>query len=488
MAISFDLIPSTLRLPGAFAEFDDTRAMQGAAVMAYRVLLIGQKLAAGTQPALTPVRVTNPETARTLFGSGSMLYEMCAAYLEANSYTEMVACALEDDPAAVAASGTLTFSGSATESGTIALYVAGTRVRAGVTAGQAAADVAAAVAAAVNAVASLPVTCAAAGAVLTFTSRHKGEAGNGIDLRLNNESGETLPAGITATITAMSGGTANPELADLIAALGDVQYHVVAMPYTDSASLSAMEQEMEDRWGPMRAIEGMVVTAARGTQGTLGALGDSRNSQLLCISHCAGIPQSPWQWAAAVAGVLAYYAGIDPARPFQTLEVPGVTAPRESDRFTNEERNLLLWDGISTFIVDSGGSVRLERLITTYKQNAAGADSTAYLNVNNPLVLMYLRYAWRTWMLNRYPRHKLADDGTRYGVGQAVVTPKVAKAENVAWFRAMEDLGLVEGADQFKAELVVERNPTDRNRLDFLLPPDLMNQLITMAAKIQFLN
>jgi phage tail sheath gpL-like len=50
----------------------------------------------------------------------------------------------------------------------------------------------------------------------------------------------------------------------------------------------------------------------------------------------------------------------------------------------------------------------------------------------------------------------------------------------------MEELGLVEGFDQFKADLVVERDALDANRLNFLLPPNLINQLVVTAAKVQF--
>jgi phage tail sheath gpL-like len=99
---------------------------------------------------------------------------------------------------------------------------------------------------------------------------------------------------------------------------------------------------------------------------------------------------------------------------------------------------------------------------------------------------MYLRYALRTWFASKFPRHKLADDGVQVAAGQAVVTPKTAKAECVAWFQAMENLGLVGGIDQFKRDLVVSRDETDRNRLNMLVPPDLMNQLIVTAMTLQF--
>ncbi|MNG29476.1 Phage tail sheath protein [compost metagenome] len=60
------------------------------------------------------------------------------------------------------------------------------------------------------------------------------------------------------------------------------------------------------------------------------------------------------------------------------------------------------------------------------------------------------------------------------------------KAEALAKFREWEELGLVENIDDFKANLVAERNASDPNRLDVLLPPDLVNQLRIIANKIQF--
>ena len=81
---------------------------------------------------------------------------------------------------------------------------------------------------------------------------------------------------------------------------------------------------------------------------------------------------------------------------------------------------------------------------------------------------------------------RITGNGTRYGIGQAVVTPNVMKAEAIAKFREWEELGLVENIDDFKANLIAERNASDPNRLDVLLPPDLVNQLRIVANKIQF--
>lgn len=84
------------------------------------------------------------------------------------------------------------------------------------------------------------------------------------------------------------------------------------------------------------------------------------------------------------------------------------------------------------------------------------------------------------------PSAKLANDGTNFGPGQSVLTPKLARGEVLALFSEWERDGLVENAAQFKSQLVVERNANDPNRLDIFLPPDLINQARVIAAAIGF--
>ena len=151
------------------------------------------------------------------------------------------------------------------------------------------------------------------------------------------------------------------------------------------------------------------------------------------------------------------------------------------------ERNILLYDGISTFTVDANGGTRIERVITTYKTNPSGADDPSYLDWETMATLSYLRWDFRNTFLRKFPRFKLADDGNRYTPDQNVMTPKTAKAEAVAIFKNWEERALVENADAFKEALVVVRDVADRNRLNFELAPDLINQLRVNAVKISFI-
>lgn len=489
--VSFNQVSSTLREPFVAVEFDSSRAQQGPALLAYRALLIGQKLAAGTGVANSLVRVTSVDQAIILGGRGSMLHRQALGWFAINKSTELWLGILADDAAGVAATGTIVFTGAATATGSIPFYFGGERVTVAVTAGDATTALATNTAAAINANLDLPVTASVVGSTVTIAFRHKGLVGNTYDVRHTYRDGEALPAGVAMTITAVGGvvaGTTAPSLTALVAAMADLWFMIWSHPYTDATNLAAIEAELASRNGPMRSMDGIAITSMSGTFSAHTTLGAARNSpHSIILSQAGAVPLTPpMEFAAEAAAIAALYGSADPARPFQTLAFNRALPPAETDLWSLEERNLLLFDGIATSKRGAGGVVQLGRLITTYQTSPAGADDTAYLDATTPLTLMYLRYSFRVRFQAKYPRHKLGNDDTRFAAGQFVITPKLGKAEAIAWFREMEELGLVEGFDQFKRDLVCVRPASDPNRLEFLLPPDLINQLIVTAAQIQF--
>lgn len=492
MPISFNEIPVNLRVPYVYTEYDATRANRGPGVQPFKALIIGQRLAAGSVAALTPIRITSVAQAKEYFGEGSVLHRQAMGWFSDNTATEVWAVAFADPGGAVAATGKLTISGPATAAGTLNLYIAGERIQVAVAATDTDAEIATAIVAAIDAASDLPVSAEVDGVddnEVNITALNAGTLGNQIDLRVNMYDDETTPDGVGVVITAMTGGTGVPDFSTLWAVLGDEHYNVWAMPYTDSASLADVSDELESRAGPLRQIEAVAFAAKDDTHSNLGTFGDAQNSQFISVISPAGngSPTSDYEIGANYAGVAAYYLNIDPARPVQTLELSHVKPPARASRFTQNENNLLLYDGIATSYVDSAGNVRIQRGITFYKENALGADDSAYLDIETLFTISYIRWSVRNRLLLKFPRHKLASDGTRFGQGQAIVTPKVVKAELISLFQEWEYNGLVEGADQFATDLIVERNASDQSRLDVLLPPDLVNQLRVTAIQIQFL-
>ena len=319
-----------------------------------------------------------------------------------------------------------------------------------------------------------------------ITARHKGVEGNSINIRTNYYQGEVLPKGLVATITAMSSGATNPDVADAIAVIDDEQFQTIINPWTDAANMLALENELSDRFGAMQQRWGHAFCAVAGAHSALISYGDARNSAHSTVIGVKDSPMPPWVWASVLAGVVGFNEAIDPARPFQTLELQNLLPPPEENRFNRAERDLLLHDGISTFTVDAGGRVYIERVITTYQTNTFDVQDISYLDYNTIATVDYIRYAVKTRIALRFPRYKLANDGANYAPGQAVVTPKVIRAELIALFRELEEVALVENFDQFKADLLVVRSDADDNRVNCIFPPDIINQFRVFAAAIQF--
>lgn len=491
MSISFNHIPSGIRVPLFYAEVDNSAAYTPSDN--YQALIVAQ-MTDGTAEAGKPVSVATESMAKKLFGRGSQAARMVAAYRNIDSFGQLVVIPLADASNAVKAEGTVTISGQATESGTLNLYVGGTRVQVTVAEDAEPATIATALADALAVKKDLPVTAEAEDGAVTFTAKNGGTCGNDIRLALNLRgeiNGESTPSGISVEIVQMKGGSIDPDMEALIdsKALGDERYDFVALPYIDTAALDAFATEFGDdtgRWSYTRQIYGHVYAAKRGEINTLKTFGATRNDQ-----HCTIIGIEP-EMASPSDEVLAAYVAktsvfisADPARPTQTGALTGIMASPEGARFLLTERQTLLENGIATLTTVSG-TVQIERAITTYQKNSSGDADASYLDSETLHTLAYILRSLKSTITSKYARHKLADDGTRYGAGQAIVTPSVIKGELIAQYRKMELKGIVENADLFKQYLVVERNADNPNRLDVLFPPDLVNQLRIFAVLAQF--
>ncbi len=493
-SIDFAQVPNDLEVPGSFMEFSSANANNGAAAMPYVLLIMGQMLPTGTATATVPVRITNGKAqADQLFGQGSMLSTMVAAAVKVNSWTETWAVGVPDNAAGVAGAGSIAFTGTATAAGTLTAYIGYSGLiqpaQIAVNIGDTAATVATNLAAAIAEVADLPVTAAVDGTTpskVDITARHKGQDAGNIDIRLVYYDTDLVPPGLTATVTAMTGGATNPDQSTLISALGDTQYHVIACPWTDAATYSAWLTEMQRRWNALVYKEGAMVQALRGTPGTLGTQLAAMNSQFL-DSYCSqNTPTAPFVEAAMIAAAYAFNLAQRPNAPQKGTPLPGLMPPVQADRFILSERNTLYLEGGSSWIVEKDGTVVLERAVTTYKTNASGTPDTSYHGRWTMATLMYLRYSWVNWMNAKFPNFTLADDGTPVVAGE--VTPAILGRETFAWYKAMQKLGLVQDAKGFYAALVSIRDLQNVSRNDQLMAPRLVPPLDIIAGQMAFVE
>lgn len=491
MPISSD-IPSTLRMPLFHAQVDPSKA--GSFINYERALIIGYKKAAAPGDVNTLQRIASPDQAKVLYGRGSQHAHMFEAWFKNNIFEETWGLTVAPPNAGTAASGTVLVAGPATASGAIYLYIGGRRISVNVVAGDSAAAIATAIAAAVTANPDLPVAATVNSATVTLTCNWKGIDGNGIDIRANylgDLGGESLPAGVTLTITPMAGGVGLPDIAAALAALGDQEFGTVVIGWTDTATLNAVDTEWDHvgtngRWTWLRQIYGHVYCARDGSAGDLQTFGSARNGAHVTCFGYYGSPTPSWERAAMYACQAHAALRNDPARPLHTLPLVGMLPSVPTLHFSKGQKNALAFDGISCAKENDDGTCSIETSFSMYQKNTHGLDDNAFLKVQTLATLAYVLRSLRFAIVQKFPRHKLANDGTRYGPGQAIVTPKVAKAEILAHYRQLEYRGLVENAEAFAQNLIVERNPDNPDRLDTSYPPDLINQLDVFAVLAQF--
>lgn len=88
MSIQFDTIPSGIRKPGAYIEFNTALAVRTLPANAQRLCLLVPLLPTGTATALTPVQVYDADTAQALFAS-TLAASMVKAAIAANRHLDL---------------------------------------------------------------------------------------------------------------------------------------------------------------------------------------------------------------------------------------------------------------------------------------------------------------------------------------------------------------------------------------------------------------
>jgi phage tail sheath gpL-like len=509
MPISFSNIPANWRMPLYWVEVDPS--MAGLPIIRQPALLVGCMLPTGTAQVDVPKVIGTQASADKEFGEGSELANMFRAFFANNFAHEVWGLPVAQLPGATAAIGTLEIKTPPTEAGTVHLYVAGHHVPTNIGPSDTAAMVASAITDSINDDKDLPVTAevgtvAPDDVIVTLTAKNTGILGNDIDMRLNfygRLGGQETPPGLTyefqgdpdLTSAKLSGGNGVPDFANAIANIQTIEYEYVALPYTDSQTLFDWNQEYgfadHGRWGWMRQQFGHIFCAKRGDLSDLVNWGMdpqvNMNSGLISVMGWEVEAPSPvYEVCCAYAAKAARALTNDPARPLQTLSLNKILPARADERFIMSELNTLSGRGIATQKTGSDGQPMIMRETTTYQLNLYSQSDDAYELVTTLATLARLLRNQRHAITTKFPRHKLANDGTRFGVGQAIVTPKIIQAELVSQYRIDEFNGLVEDVASFKQHLIVERDPNDPNRVNVLYPPDLVNQLRVFAVLAQF--
>jgi phage tail sheath gpL-like len=496
MAVAFNNMPGDIRVPGAYFEINPGVApFSGTS----RTLLIGRKTSGGSAALGAPVNVGASDP-NSLFGAGSMLADQLLYARQHNPVGEIWAFPAAD-PSGTAATGSIAITGTATAAGTLVRYIGGERYSVGVAVGDAAATVAAALKTAIdkgytrfNRSMSAPVTTSVATGTVTLTARHVGTEGNGIRIEAGLDGNEVDPAGLTVTVTQMSGGTGDVDMAAVFAALGDMPFDHIASPYNSATQLNAARDFLSDagtgRWSPTVGLYGHYFTAYNGNLAAQTTLGAGRNDPHTTIFGTNNYPHPLWSVVAAAVGWIGFSKNlgrsiseaVEIARPLQTLVLQGIRAPKApSDQWKMADRDSLYRNGISALIFRADGQAAFDRVVTTYRTNGWGQPDITFLDVETLYIAAYAARYFKQRILALYPRHVLKDDNPRSI--QGVTTPPQIRAALIHAYRELWEAGLAEKPELFAQYVIVER-AGDPNRVNAYVPFDVANQLRVFAANV----
>ena len=277
-------------------------------------------------------------------------------------------------------------------------------------------------------------------------------------------------------------GATDPDISDALDIITDELFNVIGHPYNASSTMATLESELLARWGPTRQHDGCGhFTAYRGTAAAATTYGNARNSEFSTVHGYLDLTLvRPGMGGRAVPARCALSAAADPALPFQTIPLRGILPAPLANRFNVRRardpavgryrhahgrphgRRLYRADGDD---IPDGGRRSGGHGLPGRKHDPHCCRTSR--RVVPPAVRDEVRRAssWRTM-------------ARRFGPGQRVVTPSIGARRGdqpLPCSGKPGDWSRTPTPSRTRWSSSATRG--DPNRLDFLVPPDLVNQL-----------
>ena len=450
------------------------------------VLLVGQKLPTGTAPVGEVVLISSPKDAKNKAGEGSMLAQMAARYRKVDSTFDIYMLPYADNPAGVAATGSIAVTSAATANGTLALYIAQRAVTVGISIGQTEAQIASAIALAITeAGLDIPLTAVGTDGAVALTARHKGTCGNAIDLRLNLY-GESTPTGLGITLTAMSGGTGDPAPGDLAAQIGQRWFRYVALGINDAATLAAWHSESQRRYRVPVQAGFRAFSAFRGDYAAAAGFGETKNYEHFVDLWLGINPPTTWETAATLAAAAAPKLYNNPVISLEGTPLPEMKADVGYNDFT--QGNSLLFKGMSVMEVGKDGSCYIKRLISMYQFRSDGGSDDAFLDINAAEVMERIRYVQRSGAIKKFRGTSAAETDEGFRPGLPITTEDGVRAFLLSLYKnvLMAEYGWVQAYSYYKSTLIVEQDPDNPSRFNFRDDPVVLSPFYILAGRSRF--
>jgi len=473
--ITFNTIPGNLKKPGLYMEQDTSLASRALPSTARRILLIGQRLAAGTVAQAIPMQIFSEADAATYFGIGSMLHLMCRAAIRQNPYADITAIGLDDNGAGVAATGTHTITGPATSAGTIRVYIGDQYVDVAIASGDTATVIAGNIKAAINAKTDLPVTGNNVAGVHTVTSRNKGLSANDIGLGYLI----TGATGVACAVVAMASGATNPVLQTALTAVYGTRYNLIVSQFNNQTDLTTLKTHVEAVSGPLEQRGTVGVYATTGALAGATTLSGQVNSTRIVgafVRYTASTQMQEPSWQVAAIAAAGVSAISDIAEPIKNMNLAQIATPAVADRLSRTEQESCLNGGVSAIEVGPGETPRLVRMPTTYITDPN--NQLVYLDIHKIFGMDYVRDAALSDISALAPKKIIRDSGP----GRV---PTVTVLRNIVLSCAYkcQEAGVLTGVTSYKNQFIVEEDLSNVGQMNILMPSPVVDGLYVVAVK-----
>lgn len=478
--IQFDTIPNTLRKPGTYFEYDNKLALSGLPELAQKLCLIGQMTNSGSLAALTPTGILSEADAVLYSGNGSMVHRMVRAAYQANPNVAITIVNLADAEGAAAAGGSILFATTATATGTLYVTIGKDLVQLVIPSGMTPAQAATAFAALITAHPELPISAAVNGstpAQVDLTAKNKGTVGNQIQVAAT-----LAGVGMTATVTALTGGSGDPDLDTALAVIFPAKYDKVVSPYNNltnpttlmtysGSPVAKLKAHLQTVSGALEQRRGFGVFAQSGSVALATTLSAAANYERFSMGYMRGVKM--WTPELAAAYAATWMAQPDPAMPLNGMEVRGVDVPAQASWFTRAEQETLLANGVTPLEVSGGETVRIVRAITTYTVNASGTPDVSYLDVTTLTALDYGDVAIRNRINSKFRPAKIT-----------ARTLRDLRSEILAVMKQLEEAKIWRDIDAYKDQVVLEESTVMPGTVNAKIPAPVVPGLHVLAGQL----
>lgn len=444
----------------------------GVPLNAHKVLVLGQKLAGGSATAgVLQTNIISETQINSLFGRKSHIAKKLRAVLKNLSISrkkpQIDAIALSDDGASVKASGTFTFTGTATESGIIEVYIDSKingKYSISVVSGDTADVIGGKLATLVNANLDANYTASNATGTVTITAENGGTNGNQIRLGFDGE-----VAGITLAKSAnyLGSGATDPSLTGLFDAIDGIQYQTIDYPSVwDLSTLSTLTEARFNVDNEILYSQGF--TFKIDTYANLDTLLDGLNEKTICVGFSklgGGIFENPdvinSQFCAyrgllftEGSNVTSLNAGNGQNEgsirwasiPYFNMPFINLPVIPQGEGFTEAERQELEASGGWTFENNNSNTTLLTRAVkTTYKTNELGNADATFIYLNRMDSLTIAREYHFNGIKTEYPKHTMTNASNVPAGAKAFVTKGDFIATMVGFYNDLVEIGIFEG-------------------------------------------